>query len=132
MPGGLVDPFLDAFAHTPGLTPIVAAHEGGAAFMADGYARATNRFGACLAIGGPGVTNMATAVASAKADDSPLLVLSGQVPTAWEGRGGFQDSSGASLNDLAMLAPVAQPSLCAENARLVHHHLRACLTGMLV
>ena len=47
VPGGLIDPFLPALSSTPGLTPIVAAHEGGAACMADGYARASGRFGAC-------------------------------------------------------------------------------------
>jgi acetolactate synthase I/II/III large subunit len=53
VPGGLVDPFLPAFARVPRLRPIVAAHEGGAAYMADGYARASGRFGAVLGIGGP-------------------------------------------------------------------------------
>jgi acetolactate synthase-1/2/3 large subunit len=47
--GGLIDPFLPAFSATAGITPIVAAHEGGAAYMADGYARAGGRFGACFA-----------------------------------------------------------------------------------
>ena len=44
VPGGLVDPFLPALARHPGLTPIVATHEGGAAYMADGYARASGAF----------------------------------------------------------------------------------------
>ncbi len=65
VPGGLIDPFLPAFSSTNGIKPIVAAHEGGAACMADGYARAGGRFGVCFAIGGPGVTNMMTAVAAA-------------------------------------------------------------------
>jgi acetolactate synthase-1/2/3 large subunit len=43
VPGGLVDPFLPALARHPDLKPIVAAHEGGAAYMADGYARANGR-----------------------------------------------------------------------------------------
>ena len=53
VPGGLVDPFLPALACFPALKPIVAAQEGGAA-MADGYARASRRFGVALGIGGPG------------------------------------------------------------------------------
>jgi acetolactate synthase I/II/III large subunit len=68
VPGGLIDPFLPALARHPRLRPIVAAHEGGAAYMADGYARASGRFGAVLGIGGPGLCNMATAVAAAKTD----------------------------------------------------------------
>src|SRR6266568_4808209 len=72
VPGGLVDPFLPALARYPKLQPIIAAHEGGAAYMADGYARASGRFGAVMGIGGPGLCNMATAVAAAKTDASPV------------------------------------------------------------
>jgi acetolactate synthase-1/2/3 large subunit len=131
VPGGLIDPFLPALASTPGLTPVVAAHEGGAACMADGYARAGGRFGVCFAIGGPGITNMVTAVAAARTDFSPVIVISGQVPTDWEGRGGFQDSSPATLNDVAILQPITVSSLMVDNIHLVHHHLRASLTKML-
>ena len=131
VPGGLIDPFLPALAGTAGITPIVAAHEGGAASMADGYARASGRFGVCFAIGGPGITNMVTAVAAARTDFSPVVVISGQVPTDWAGRGGFQDSSPAALNDVAVLQPLTVSSLAVENLHLVHHHLRAALTKML-
>src|SRR5260221_9753471 len=61
VPGGLVDPFLPALARQKKLTPVVAAHEGGAVYMADGYARASGSFGAALGIGGPGCCDMATA-----------------------------------------------------------------------
>lgn len=131
VPGGLIDPFLEDLAATPGLTPVVAAHEGGAVCMADGYARASGRFGACLCIGGPGVTNTLTGVVAASTDNSPVLVISGQVPTNWEGRGGFQDSSPATLNDLAMLDPAVRKSLAVENTHLAGHHLRSALTAML-
>jgi len=131
VPGGLVDPFLQDLCATPGLTPVVAAHEGGAACMADGYARASGRFGVCLCIGGPGVTNTLTGAVAASTDNSPVLILSGQVPTNWEGRGGFQDSSPASLNDMAMLAPATRRSLAVENIHLAGHHLRSALTAML-
>jgi acetolactate synthase-1/2/3 large subunit len=131
VPGGLIDPFLPALAGTRGLTPVVAAHEGGAACMADGYARASGRFGTCFAIGGPGITNMVTAMAAARSDFSPVLVVSGQVPTDWEGRGGFQDSSPAALNDVAVLNPLTKSSLMVENIHLFQHHLRASLTRML-
>src|SRR5436309_15973587 len=72
VPGGLIDPFLAALARHQKIKPIVAAHEGGAVYMADGYARAHGGFGAALGIGGPGSCNMATAVAAAKADRPPL------------------------------------------------------------
>ncbi|MEI6841020.1 MAG: thiamine pyrophosphate-binding protein [Methanomicrobiales archaeon] len=131
VPGGLIDPFLPVLAATDGITPIVTAHEAGAACMADGYARASGRFGVCFAIGGPGVTNMVTAVAAARTDSSPVMVISGQVPTDWEGRGGFQDSSPAALNDVAIFQPITISSLMVESPHLVHHHLRASLTKML-
>ncbi|QLA16149.1 hypothetical protein GD605_08425 [Desulfolutivibrio sulfoxidireducens] len=131
VPGGLIDPFLEDLAGTPGLVPIVAAHEGGAACMADGYARASGRFGVCLCIGGPGVTNTLTGMVAASTDNSPVLLISGQVPTNWEGRGGFQDSSPATLNDLAMLGPAVRKSLAVENIHLAGHHLRSALTAML-
>src|ERR1700730_13985981 len=70
VPGGLVDPSLPALARQKKLTPVVAAHEGGAVYMADGYARASGTFGAALGIGGPGCCNMATAIAAAKNDDA--------------------------------------------------------------
>jgi len=131
VPGGLIDPFLPAFSATEGIIPIVAAHEGGAAYMADGYARASGRFGACFAIGGPGITNMVTAIAAACTDQSSVMVISGQVPSDWEGRGGFQDSSPATLNDVALLQSLTKSSLAVESPHLINYHLRASFMKML-
>src|SRR5262245_28602948 len=108
VPGGLVDPFLPALTRQTRLTPIVAAHEGGAVYMADGYARASGGFGAALGIGGPGAGNMATAVAAAKTDGSPLLVMTGEAPVDMEGRGEFQDASQATLDDTAVMSPLTR------------------------
>ena len=58
------------------LTHVVTRHEQGAAFMADGYARASGRPGVALVISGPGVTNTATALGQAYADSVPLLLIS--------------------------------------------------------
>ncbi|HME92136.1 MAG TPA: thiamine pyrophosphate-binding protein, partial [Myxococcaceae bacterium] len=60
---------------------IMAKHEAGAAFMADGYARVSGGLGACIATSGPGATNLITGVASAYADSIPMIVLTGQVAT---------------------------------------------------
>jgi acetolactate synthase-1/2/3 large subunit len=130
VPGGLVDPFLPALARHPGLKPVVAAHEGGAAYMADGYARASGHFGAALGIGGPGLCNMATAVAAAKTDCSPILVLSGEVPVVMEGLGEFQDASQATLDDTAVMKPLTRLSMTAVNAAGLNHWLRHALTSM--
>jgi acetolactate synthase I/II/III large subunit len=131
VPGGLLDPFLPTLSSTSGVTPVIAAHEGGATYMADGYARASGRFGASFVIGGPGISNTVTAAAAARTDGSPIVIFSGQVPTDWEGRGGFQDSSPATLDDVAMLSPLTASSLEVENVHLFDHHLRSSLTRML-
>ena len=130
VPGGLVDPFLPALARQPKLTPIVAAHEGGAVYMADGYARARGGFGAALGIGGPGACNMATAVAAAKTDGSPLLVLTGEVPVDMEGRGAFQDASQATLDDTAVMGPLTRLSKTVADSRNLNHWFRHALTIM--
>ena len=55
---------------------VTPRHEQGAGFMADGYARVTGKPGVCLIITGPGMTNIATAMAQALADSIPMLVIS--------------------------------------------------------
>jgi acetolactate synthase I/II/III large subunit len=130
VPGGLVDPFLPALARQTKITPVIAAHEGGAVYMADGYARASGRFGAALGIGGPGSCNMATAVAAAKTDGSPLLVMTGEVPVDLEDRGAFQDASQATLNDTAVMAPLTRLSQTVATANNLNHWFRHALTAM--
>jgi acetolactate synthase I/II/III large subunit len=130
VPGGLIDPFLSAFEDVPEIRPIIAAQEGGACYMADGYSRASGNFGACLAIGGPGLTNMTTAISTAWTDASPVMVLSGEVSTFMEGLGGFQDASASSFNDTAILGPVTGMSLTVENPHLLNHHFREGLLRM--
>ncbi|MFD2181345.1 thiamine pyrophosphate-binding protein [Rhodoplanes azumiensis] len=131
VPGGLIDPLLPAIGRQTALTPIVAAHEGGAAYMADGYARASGRFGAVVGIGGPGLANMATAVAAARTDSSPVLVLSGEVARAMEGLGAFQDASQATLDDTALMRPLTRLSATVTDAAGLNHWLRHGLTTML-
>src|SRR5438445_5664121 len=130
VPGGLVDPFLPALARQKKLTPVVAAHEGGAVYMADGYARAHGGFGAALGIGGPGSCNMATAVAAAKTDGSPLLIMTGEVPLDLEDRGAFQDASQATLDDTTVMAPLTRLSKTVATANNLNHWFRHALTTM--
>jgi acetolactate synthase-1/2/3 large subunit len=126
--GGLNDNFMPALTGTEGLRTIVAAFEGGAAYMADGYARASNGLGVCFGIGGPGVLNMATALAAARTDRTPVLAISGEVPRSWEGMGGFQDASGAGIDDIDMLKPLTGLSLSLSSRAVVPHHLRHAMT----
>lgn len=127
-PGGLNDNFMPAMTGTEGLRTIVAAFEGGAAYMADGYARASGGLGVCFGIGGPGVLNMTTALTAALADRSPVLAISGEVARSWEGMGGFQDASGAGVDDIDVLKRVTGLSLSLSSRAVVPHHLRHAIT----
>ncbi|UTV28575.1 thiamine pyrophosphate-binding protein [Photobacterium atrarenae] len=132
VPGGVVDPFLDEFGEGEHeMKAIVAANEAGAAYMADGYARASGKFGVCMGIGGPGIANMVGPLAAAYSDESPLLVLAGEIPTEWMGRGGFQDASAAGINDAGFLAPVTASAQTIPEARMVPHMLDMALRTML-
>ena len=121
VPGGLVDPFLPALGRQKALRPIVAAQEGGAAYMADGYARASGKFGAALCIGGPGLANTVTALATAQSDGSPVLLMSGEVSTLVEGLGMFQDASPQTLDDVEIVKPVVRYSSSIDNPRNLPH-----------
>src|SRR5208337_508799 len=121
VPGGLVDPFLPALGRQKALRPIVAAAEGGAAYMADGYARASGKFGAALCIGGPGLANTVTALATAQSDGSPVLLMSGEVSTLVEGLGMFQDASPQTLDDVEIVKPIVRYSSSVDNPRNLPH-----------
>ncbi|WOJ91022.1 thiamine pyrophosphate-binding protein [Methylocapsa polymorpha] len=127
VPGGLVDPFLPALGRQTALAPIVAAQEGGAVYMADGYARASGKFGAALCIGGPGFTNTVTAVATAQTDGSPVLLLSGEVSTLIEGLGMFQDASPQTIDDVSIMKPIVRYSSSIDNPRNLPHLFRHAL-----
>jgi acetolactate synthase-1/2/3 large subunit len=66
-------------------------HEQASAHAADGYARATGKVGVCVATSGPGATNLVTGIATAYLDSSPLVAITGQVPTSLLGRNSFQE-----------------------------------------
>ena len=86
IPGVHTLPLYDVMRDEPGLRHILARHEQGAGFMAEGYARASGQVGVVCTITGPGVTNVATPVASAYSDSIPLLVISTSLPRASNGR----------------------------------------------
>jgi len=89
-PGGQLTPLYDALYRAEKLRHILARDEQAAAFMADGFARATGTPGVSLAVCGPGVLNATTPLATAFTDSIPMLVISGQIPTRGRGlRSGF-------------------------------------------
>jgi len=130
VPGGSVDMFLPELERA-GITPVVAAHEAGAAFMADGYGRARGLFGVCMAIAGPGVTNMMTALAAAYADRAPLLLLTGSLPFAWRGREAFQDATPSGLSDVELVRPVTLFAEEVPTAAMAGATLRRAIRAML-
>src|SRR5471032_2878607 len=81
VPGGAIEPLYNALARSArrdGIRHILARHESGAAFMADGYARETGKIGVCCATSGPGATNFITGVACAYDNNIPMLVITAQ------------------------------------------------------
>ena len=91
IPGGAILPFYDALSQSTQIQHILARHEQGGGFMAQGMARATGEVAVCLASSGPGATNLVTAIADAKLDSIPLVAITGQVPRAMIGTDAFQE-----------------------------------------
>ncbi|MEJ2365210.1 MAG: biosynthetic-type acetolactate synthase large subunit [Deltaproteobacteria bacterium] len=91
LPGGAV---IDLYDEMPkhNIRHILVRHEQGATHMADGYARATGKVGVCLVTSGPGATNTVTGIATAYCDSIPIVVFTGQVPTALIGNDAFQEA----------------------------------------
>ena len=108
-PGGTIMPFYDALHGTPALKHVLVRHEQGAAFAANGYARASGRVGVCVATSGPGASNLVTGIADAMLDSVPMVVLTGQVPTTLMGTDAFQE-----LDVFAMTLPMVKHSFIAR------------------
>jgi len=91
-PGGAVLPIYDALFSEERIRHILVRHEAGAAHAAEGYARSTGKPGVVLVTSGPGATNAMTGIADAFLDSIPLVVITGQVPTALIGSDAFQEA----------------------------------------
>ncbi|MBI5141046.1 MAG: biosynthetic-type acetolactate synthase large subunit [Nitrospirae bacterium] len=91
-PGGVVLGIFDELYDDKDLKLILTRHEQGAVHMADGYARVTGEPGVALVTSGPGATNTVTGIANAYMDSIPMVVLTGQVPTALIGNDAFQEA----------------------------------------
>lgn len=91
-PGGAVLPIYDELFGDERIRHILVRHEAGAAHAAEGYARATGKPGVVLVTSGPGATNAITGIADAWMDSIPMVVITGQVPTALIGTDAFQEA----------------------------------------
>ncbi|MER2602297.1 MAG: acetolactate synthase 3 large subunit [Candidatus Competibacter phosphatis] len=90
-PGGAVLHIYDALYAQDHIKHVLVRHEQAAVHAAEGYARASGKTGVVLVTSGPGVTNAVTGIADAYMDSIPLVVFSGQVPTALIGNDAFQE-----------------------------------------
>ena len=92
-PGGAILPTYDALSkYQDRIHHVLVRHEQGATHMADGYARASGKVGVAMATSGPGATNMVTGIATAMMDSSPIVCITGQVPTTAIGGDAFQET----------------------------------------
>jgi acetolactate synthase I/II/III large subunit len=126
-------PLYEAIFDRSKIRPILTKHEEGAAFMADGYARVSNRLGVCCTTTGPGATNALTGIACAHRDSVPVLLLTAQVATSAFGKGAAQESSplGIDIVDLYRAATKASVMLVSPEkmSDMVRHLLRTALSG---
>lgn len=90
IPGGSNLPLYDALGKS-GIKHVLARHEQGAGFIAQGMSRSTGRPAVCFATSGPGATNLITAIADAKMDSVPIIAITGQVPLPMIGTDAFQE-----------------------------------------
>ncbi len=90
-PGGSVLYIYDELYKQDKIQHVLVRHEQAAVHAADAYARSTGNVGVCLVTSGPGVTNAVTGIATAYMDSIPMVVISGQVPTAAIGQDAFQE-----------------------------------------
>lgn len=91
IPGGTVLPLYNALSQSTKIQHILARHEQGAGFIAQGMARTEGKAAVCIACSGPGATNLVTAIADARLDSIPLVCITGQVATSMIGADAFQE-----------------------------------------
>ena len=111
-PGGSVLHIYDALYKQDTMLHVLVRHEQAAVHAADGYARATGDVGVALVTSGPGVTNAVTGIATAYMDSIPLVVITGQVPTAAIGQDAFQE-----CDTVGITRPVVKHNFLVKDVR---------------
>ncbi len=115
IPGGSNLPMYDALYDSP-IRHILARHEQGAGFIAQGMARSTGKPAVCFATSGPGVMNLLTAIADAKLDSVPMIAITGQVPSSMIGTDAFQE-----VNTYGMTMNITKHNYMVMNAEDLLH-----------
>ncbi|MCM8595319.1 acetolactate synthase large subunit [Accumulibacter sp.] len=111
IPGGAILPIYDALSQSTQIHHVLARHEQGGGFMAQGMARATGLPAVCMASSGPGATNLLTAIADAKLDSIPLVAITGQVPRSLIGTDAFQE-----VDTYGLSIPVTKHNFLVDSA----------------
>jgi acetolactate synthase-1/2/3 large subunit len=111
-PGGAVLHIYDAFYKQDTIQHILVRHEQAAVHAADGYARATGDVGVALVTSGPGVTNAVTGIATAYMDSIPMVIVTGQVPTAAIGLDAFQE-----CDTVGITRPIVKHNFLVKDVR---------------
>lgn len=111
-PGGAVLHIYDAFYKQDTIQHVLVRHEQAAVHAADGYARATGDVGVALVTSGPGVTNAVTGIATAYMDSIPMVIITGQVPTAAIGLDAFQE-----CDTVGITRPIVKHNFLVKDAK---------------
>ncbi|MFN4062869.1 MAG: acetolactate synthase large subunit [Parazoarcus communis] len=112
IPGGAILPLYDALSGSDIIHHVLARHEQGAGFMAQGMARVSGKPEVCFASSGPGATNLVTAIADAMLDSIPLVAITGQVPLPMIGTDAFQE-----VDIYGMTVPITKHNFLVRSAR---------------
>jgi len=128
IPGGAIIPVYDALYDEREIRHILVRHEQGAAHAADGYARASGKPGVCMTTSGPGATNLTTGILNAYMDSSPVIAISGQVPSSMLGADAFQEA-----DMLSVMLPITKHNFIVHRAedvpRVVRLAFKIAITG---
>src|SRR5215831_16327285 len=111
-PGGAVLYIYDALYKQDSIEHVLVRHEQAAVHAADGYARATGEVGVALVTSGPGVTNAVTGIATAYLDSIPMVIVTGQVPTAAIGMDAFQE-----CDTVGITRPIVKHNFLVKDVR---------------
>jgi acetolactate synthase I/II/III large subunit len=112
IPGGANLPLYDALSRSSQIRHVLARHEQGAGFIAQGMARVTGKPQVCFTTSGPGATNILTAIADAKLDSIPIICITGQVPRPILGTDAFQE-----VDTYGLSIPITKHNFLIRSAR---------------
>lgn len=123
-PGGTILNVYDAlYKHSDEIHHVLTSHEQGASHAADGYARATEKVGVCMATSGPGATNLVTGIATAHMDSIPMVAITANVATGLLGRDSFQE-----IDIAGVVMPITKYSMIVKDIHDLAPAIRRAFT----